>query len=226
MGIPGLPGTPDIPWNPGDIPSEIERMLRGDKKTSPPGPLPGWPRTPGSGPVLDLESLCRREPMSPLCLTTRPPVPELKPPAGQPVGSFWSYDVTFEHDLPRASGAPADRAGMTPEGVAGLATVVSWLQADSTLQVRLVGHASSEGTETDNLALSQRRAKAVYAELAAKGLGARVMDLVGGENPPGCTRIEFGMWACGETQAAQDAARPEDRKVVMTLLRNAPVTWP
>lgn len=230
-GVPGIGSTPDIPVDLRKIPREIRKMIpKGDKK-EPLGPLPGWPgfpglSRPGSGlPPRWFEDLCLRDPTSLLCQLTPPPsVPGHEPAAGPaPVGRFWSYDVTFEFDLP---GAGAARSGMTPEGVATLATAVSWLQLDPTLQVRLAGHTSSEGGDADNLALSQRRAKAVYAELAAKGLGARVMDLVGGDGPPGCTRVEFGMWACGETQAAQDASRPEDRKVVMTLLRNAPVRWP
>jgi hypothetical protein len=43
--------------------------------------------------------------------------------------------------------------------------------------------------------LSKRRARAVKAPLDDKKLGARVMDFVGGSNPSGCVRLEFGMSA-------------------------------
>lgn len=49
------------------------------------------------------------------------------------------------------------------------------------------------------------------------------MDLVGGREPAGCTRVEFGIWACASSLAAGDEARPEDRKVAVTFLLNAPV---
>ena len=97
------------------------------------------------------------------------------------------------------------------------------LKGDPTLQVRLVGHASAEDDSDVNLALSKRRARAVKASLDDKKLGVRVMDFVGGKNPSGCERLEFGMWACGEASATQGEAKPEDRKVAVMFLRNAPI---
>jgi outer membrane protein OmpA-like peptidoglycan-associated protein len=122
--------------------------------------------------------------------------------------------VLFEHNLPAKP-----EGGTSAAGAAKLTWIVEHLQADPTLQVRLVGHASSEGTADQNLQLSARRARSVQAALAAKGLGARIMDFVGGEDPVGCKRLEFGMWACGAGQAAAGEARPEDRKVAVTVLR-------
>jgi hypothetical protein len=49
------------------------------------------------------------------------------------------------------------------------------------------------------------------------------MDFVGGSKPAGGVPLEFGMWACGEANAAQGEAKPEDRKVAVLFLRNAPV---
>jgi hypothetical protein len=79
------------------------------------------------------------------------------------------------------------------------------------------------GTPAANLELSKRRARAVKARLDEKKLGARVTGFVGGTNPSGCERLEFGMRACGEGSAAPEEARPEDRKVSVLFLRNAPV---
>lgn len=219
--------TPEIPLDPRRIPGELEKLL--PKK---PPQDPGW--TPGQRPPLgpglqppDLGDVCRLNPSSLLCQLVKPPaIPGQKPPGGSPpttppVGTFYSFDVGFEHDRP-ATGASAAGA-MTSDGAATLQSVIAMLKADPTLQVRLTGHASAEGGDADNLALSTRRAQAVNAALKAEGLGARVMDYVGADAPAGCTKLEFGVWACGEAHAAQGAANPADRKVSVLFLRNAPI---
>jgi len=47
------------------------------------------------------------------------------------------------------------------------------------LEVEVQGHTSDEGTEDYNLALSQRRADAVKAYVASKGLDASLINAVG-----------------------------------------------
>lgn len=227
-GLP-IPDSPDIPLDPRDIPGEIEGKIPKDSKG--PKPPPGGPdfgtrpKGPFGGPDLPpnwLQDICKRDPRSPVCLpglSTPQPGPSSPLP---PVGVFYTFDVLFEHDRPTAGDGSG--SGMTPAGEASLKTIAGMLAADPTLQVRLVGHASSEGTAPQNLELSKRRAQTVNAGLAAQGLGARVMDFVGGEDPPGCSKLEFGVWACGASQASPDEARPEDRKVAVTLLRNRPFT--
>jgi OmpA family len=209
--------TPDIPADPRKIPGKFGDLIPKDK-----GRKPGdWPfPSPDQGPWLkpppSVEEICRNNPLSPVCINVPPP--KKSGPLLPPVGLFYSFDVLFEHNLP----AKKPEGGMTAAGASMLEWVVEHLQADPTLQVRLVGHASSEGTAAQNMQLSMRRARAVNAALAAKGLGARVMDFVGGEDPAGCKRLEFGIWACGATQAATDRILAEDRKVAVTFLRNAP----
>jgi hypothetical protein len=208
--------TPDIPVDPRKIPGKFGDLIPKQK-----GPKVGdWPfpspdHAPWLDPPLSLEEVCRSNPLSSLCIKT--PAPAKPDPTLRPVGVFYSFDVLFEHNLPAKP-----EGGTSAAGAATLAWIVEHLQADPTLQVRLVGHASSEGTADQNLQLSARRARSVQAALAAKGLGARIMDFVGGEDPVGCKRLEFGMWACGAGQAAAGEARPEDRKVAVTFLRNAP----
>jgi outer membrane protein OmpA-like peptidoglycan-associated protein len=201
--------TPGIPTGA----KELEDMLPKSERKQPLGPL----TNPDQGPWLrrppSLAEICESNPKAPVCFKPGP-----EPAVIPPVGSFNSLDVRFGHNQPSTS-----QGGTTAEGADSLAYVIERLQADATLQVRLVGHASSEGTAQENLQLSVRRAKAIYAALAAKGLGSRVMDLVGGREPTGCTRVEFGIWACGASQAAEGEVRPEDRKVAVTFLRNAPV---
>ena len=208
--------TPDIPADPRKIPGKFGDLIPKQK-----GPKVGdWPfpspdQAPWLKPPLSLEGICRSNPLSPLCI--KAPPPKKTDSLLRPVGVFYSFDVLFEHNLPAK---PV--GGTTAAGASTLEWIIEHLEADPTLQVRLVGHASSEGTADQNSRLSIRRARAVYAALDAKGLGARVMDFVGDEDPAGCKRLEFGMWACGATQAATDEARPEDRKVAVTFLRNAP----
>jgi len=211
--IPGVGSTPEIAVDPRDIPKQIEELFKkdGDKKDPKVFPIPkeGLPKD-------WIEDVCKRNPMSPLCIKA----PTKKGPdlLEKPIGEFYTFDILFEHNQP-AKGA----GGMTSTGASTLDSVITMLELDPTLQVRLVGHASSEGTDRDNLELSKRRARAVKAQLDEKQLGARVMDFVGGADPPGGTRLEFGVWACGESGAAPGEPRPEDRKVAVKFLRNAPV---
>jgi outer membrane protein OmpA-like peptidoglycan-associated protein len=115
------------------------------------GPL----RNPDQAPWLrrppTLEQICEANPKAPICFK-----PGGEPAVIPPVGSFNSLDVRFEHNLPTTP-----QGGTTAEGAESLAYVIERLQADPTLQVRLVGHASSEGTAQENLRLSVRRAKSV-----------------------------------------------------------------
>jgi outer membrane protein OmpA-like peptidoglycan-associated protein len=216
--LPGVGSTPEIALDPRDIPKQIEDLFKkkdDDKKE------PKVFKIPEKGLPPDwIEDICTRNPMSPLCLTLPGKQPATKTPDAlqKPVGEFFAFDLLFDHNQP-TKGA----GGMTGAGASTLDLVVSLLEGDPTLQVRLVGHASSEGTDKDNLELSKRRARAVKARLDEKKLGARVMDFVGGSDPPGGTRLEFGMWACGEADAAPGDPRPEDRKVAVLFLRNAPV---
>jgi hypothetical protein len=211
--IPGVGSTPEIALDPRDVPKQIQDLFKkdGDKNDRKVFPIPkdGLPKD-------WIEDICKRNPNSPLCFK----VPGKKGPEAleKPVGEFYTFDVLFEHNQP-AKGA----GGMTSAGASTLDSVITLLELDPTLQVRLVGHASSEGTDRDNLELSKRRARAVKAKLDEKKLGARVMDFVGGADPPGGTRLEFGVWACGESGAAPGEPRPEDRKVAVKFLRNAPV---
>ena len=201
--------TPDIPTGP----KELEDTLPKEERKTPPGPLVNPDQAPWLRRPATLEQICESNPKAPVCvdLKTGTAPPWLDAPSGE----FYSSEIHFEHNLP--SGA---QGGMTADGARELEWVVGHLQADPTLRARLVGHASSEGTAQENQQLSVRRAKAVYGALAAKGLGARVQDLVHGADPSGCARVEFGVWACGASRATPGEARPEDRKVVVTFLRN------
>ena len=57
--------------------------------------------------------------------------------------------------------------------------VVSILQSDSTLRLRIEGYTDSEGTDARNLKLSNRRAQAVERYMEKQGIPASRMDFIG-----------------------------------------------
>jgi len=233
-GVPGIGSTPEIPLPPWKIPERLKELLPKDKQGSGAGvdhtiPLPPAPDSPL--PPGWFETLCTREPTSPICLGLPAPVPSPGPqpraPGGpsllKPIGVFWTWPIFFEHDQPGPGGGGAN-GGMTSGGLSMLNTVSQMLASDPTLQVQLRGHASSEGDAPHNMALSKRRAQLVMERLTSAQLGARVMDPVGGSVTAGCVKLEFGVWACGASQATEAEAKPEERNVGVTFLRNPPVS--
>jgi outer membrane protein OmpA-like peptidoglycan-associated protein len=230
-GIPKLGSTPEIPLDPRDIPDRIKDLVKPKGTGDTPGGGPRVfpvPPAPGSDLPPDwIEGVCRRNPRSPLCLplggAKAPDQPKSAGVLGQPTGVFFTFDVLFEHDQPSPK-ATGPNGGLTAEGVSTIGTIVFLLSRDSTMQVRLIGHASSEGGTAHNMELSKRRARLVYQRLQEAKLGARVADPIEPDGrQEGCGRIEFGVWACGEAQAVQTEARPEERKVAVTFLRNPPL---
>jgi hypothetical protein len=229
-GIPKIGSTPEIPLDPRDIPDRIRDLI-----PKGPGHEPGparrtfpFPPTPGSElPPNWLETVCKRNPMSPLCILPGKKQSPDEPSVGEiltrPIGVFWTTDVLFEHDQP-ASIVSAPNGGLTAAGATALGTIIFFLNSDPTLRVRLVSHASAEGTTTHNLELSKRRARMVYQKLDEAGLSGQVIDPIESDGKTtGCTRLEVGLWACGESQAMQGEVRPEERKVAVTFLRNPPL---
>ena len=78
-----------------------------------------------------------------------------------------------------------DSAAVRADAAGQLVEVVQALKQQPGLAVDVVGHASAEGTESYNLALSQRRAQAVTDHLVASGVVAsRVNSKWRGESEP------------------------------------------
>lgn len=78
-----------------------------------------------------------------------------------------------------------DRSDLTPEAKAVLQRQAEWLQQNSSVQVRVEGHADERGTREYNLALGARRAETVMNYLASLGVAPRRMQAVsyGRERP-------------------------------------------
>ncbi len=78
-----------------------------------------------------------------------------------------------------------DKATLRPESTTVLEQVLALLQERTDLQVVIAGHTDAEGDDAHNLALSQRRAKAVVDWLTGHGITATRMRAEGhGESTP------------------------------------------
>jgi outer membrane protein OmpA-like peptidoglycan-associated protein len=78
-----------------------------------------------------------------------------------------------------------DAADLKADAQAQLGEVVQAMKQQPGLQVDVVGHASAEGTESYNLALSQRRAQVVSDHLVSSGVAAsRISSKWRGESEP------------------------------------------
>ena len=228
--VPVVGSTPKLPVDPRDIPGRIEDIFKGkDKKPS--SPPPGGTR-PAQDPEMNLpqnwvEQTCKLTPLSEFCVrfgkTYMKEGADKKKPVDvmpQPIGVFWTFNVLFDHDQPSLKESRPN-GGMTEEGASSLNTNIYLLQRDPSMQVRIIGHASSEGDTAHNLELSKRRARFIYRKLEEAKLGGRVINpVVSDGKTDGCTRLDPGVWACGELNATPGEARPEERKIEMTFLRN------
>jgi Domain of unknown function (DUF4157)/OmpA family len=162
-------------------------------------------------------------PQGAICALPEPETPKPPVPGGPlpQLGILWTDEIHFQQDHPTLGERDPGRI-LTAEGQRELDSVLSWLDLSADLQVRLIGHASSEGTEDYNQALATRRASFVAAAIAARGFAARIVDpLLSDGAESGCQRIGAGLWSCGELKADPNGARPEDRVVRVTFARNS-----
>jgi hypothetical protein len=159
-------------------------------------------------------------PLGPVCgpkinIPGQPPGPPPTPTPGTQFGILWTDTIHFLKDHP-APGETDEGKILTSAGSGELASVQNWLTLSPDLQVRLVGHASSEGPGPDYKRLSERRARFV----AGKAAGRLAEPLVPDTAAAGCAPLSAGVWACGAKMADQTSANPEDRVVRVTFIRN------
>jgi outer membrane protein OmpA-like peptidoglycan-associated protein len=77
------------------------------------------------------------------------------------------------------------RSQLQDEAVANLDNVIAFVNRDTTRKVRIEGHTDASGSNNANQVLSQQRAEAVMAALAARGVDAERMTAIGrGEDAP------------------------------------------
>lgn len=112
------------------------------------------------------------------------PVAEVKapppPPAPPPAPTYQTVTLTagalFGHD----------KSNLRPDGMRQLDELASNIKGDDrVVDVKIVGHTDSDGTEAYNQALSVRRATSVRDYLASKGVDPNLMSVTGmGESQP------------------------------------------
>ena len=136
---------------------------------SPPGAGPGVPAEPprvSEAPV--------RQPGAVREQTVTPGAPSR--PAGAPTSAAGPLeDVFFDFD----------KAVLRDDAKASLNRDISWLKSNGGVKVVIEGHADERGTNEYNLALGDRRSKAVQEYLVAAGIAAGRIRLISyGEERP------------------------------------------
>ena len=103
-----------------------------------------------------------------------PPAP---PPAPVYQKSTLSSEALFDHD----------KSVLKPEGQAALHELNESIKAKGArvVDIDVIGHTDSDGTEEYNQALSERRAQAVRDYMVSEGVDASIIDVSGqGESNP------------------------------------------
>jgi peptidoglycan-associated lipoprotein len=133
---------------------------------------------------------------APAPVVTVPPPPPA-PPVAMPAPTERPAPGTFSGvtDL-RPVYFDFDRAEIRASDAQILDGNAQWLQANRTVVVIVEGHADERGTSEYNLALAERRARAVRDYLISRGVEAgRLSVLSYGENRPTCTQHAEACWA-------------------------------
>lgn len=77
-----------------------------------------------------------------------------------------------------------------------LQSIASWMTKNSTAKLSIEGHCDDRGTNEYNLALGDRRAKAVKDSLLALGVSSSRIDLISyGEEKPQCSEQTEACWS-------------------------------
>jgi len=89
-----------------------------------------------------------------------------------------------------------DKSAIRPDSEESLRAHAAYLASKPGAKVRLEGHADERGTREYNMALGERRAKAVVTFLTANGAGAAQLEVVSyGEERPAVDGHDEGSWA-------------------------------
>jgi peptidoglycan-associated lipoprotein len=136
-----------------------------------PAPEPG--QQPSTG-----EQIAQQQQQQP----AQPPAPEAQAQEPRPVPK----DFATVPELQTIYFA-FDKADLRPEDAAKLDQNAEWLKGND-LMILIEGHADERGTNEYNLALGERRAKAIRDYLIGKGIAAERVNTVSyGEERPICT---------------------------------------
>jgi peptidoglycan-associated lipoprotein len=185
------------------------RIVLEREKPQPPKLAAAPPRMPPP-PVSAPGAPTTSEPLS----TTHPPLASMTPPPGseatpetKPEGMRPAVQDFAEVPDLKVVHFDFDRATIRPEDLAVLDQNAEWLKGNQVM-VLIEGHADERGTNEYNLALGERRAKAVRDHLVNKGVTAdRINTVSYGEERPSCTDKGEACWQ--QNRRANSLVKPQ-----------------
>lgn len=102
-----------------------------------------------------------------------------------------------------------DRDSLGEESLAALKANAAWLKANAKVEVQIQGHCDERGTVAYNLALGQKRARAVRDYYRALGVSMRRMSTISyGKEKPDCVDASEECWRVN--RRAETRARVDD----------------
>jgi|GEM_PF-544397 len=150
---------------------------------APPAPTPAAPPAPAPPPAV-----AAAPPPTPT-----PPAPEPAAPPPAETARPAPKDFAAVPEL-RSVHFDFDKADIRPSEAAILDGNAQWLKGNDLL-VLVEGHCDERGTNEYNLALGERRAKAVRDHLVSRGIAAeRITTVSYGEERPVCTEAAEDCW--------------------------------
>jgi peptidoglycan-associated lipoprotein len=88
-----------------------------------------------------------------------------------------------------------DQAGLSEEALAALKANAAWLKSRSDVEAQVQGHCDERGTTAYNLALGQKRARAVRDYYRSLGIPlSRISTISYGEEKPACAESSEDCW--------------------------------
>jgi peptidoglycan-associated lipoprotein len=146
------------------------------------------------------------QPAPPVATTPAPPPPPPPPaPPAPPAPAPLSEDEIFARKSLEELNAEKplgdvffdlDRSDLKDDGRAALQKDADWMRRWASTKVTVEGHCDSRGTTEYNLALGERRAKAVKTYLVSLGVGDdRVLIVSKGKEQPFCTEENEACWS-------------------------------
>ena len=119
-----------------------------------------------------------------------------------------NIDMAAEGDIIKDVHFAFDSYALDATAKTILGNGADWLKANGTKNVQIEGHCDERGTNEYNLALGERRAKAVMNYLVAQGIQASRLTIISyGEERPLCTDRTEACW--GRNRRAHFLAKPQ-----------------
>ena len=148
-------------------------------------------------------------PVAPPAPAPAPAAPEPAPPAPPPAAERPPAPQEFSAtDALKLVYFDFDRAEIRPSETNVLDANARWLQANREALLIVEGHCDERGTDAYNLALGERRARAVRDYLVAQGVAAdRITTISYGEERPVCREHNEGCWV--QNRRAAFAVKPK-----------------